>query len=218
MPSSNKMVEVEDLWLRYDTRTVLEDINLTIHQNEFVVITGPNGGGKTSLLRVVLGLQHPERGSVHYFREGNPVSKLNIGYLPQKNMIDSRFPLTVYDVVSSGLMCEGFGFRRRLSAEQQERMQEILSLIGMEEFSASSIGNLSGGQLQRTLLGRAIISNPELLVLDEPASYVDKRFEERLYDLLSRLASKTTILLVSHELTPLTSMATRTLYVNRVLR
>jgi zinc transport system ATP-binding protein len=133
------------------------------------------------------------------------VSDLRIGYLPQKNMIDSNFPVVVRDVIKSGLL----GVKGLSSAEKEKLFNEAIEEMDLVEHADRPIGLLSGGQLQRALLGRAIISHPQLLVLDEPLSYIDKRFESRLYKIIERLAKTTTIVLVSHEMSTIAGMANR---------
>ena len=212
----NKIIEVADVSLRYERLPVLTDIDLTDFKDDFLVITGPNGGGKTSLLRIILGLQLPSRGAVHFYREGQLAHNLNIGYLPQKNVIDSRFPITVSEVVFSGLSGSKKIFSR-FTEKEQEQVEKMLLLMGLAELRDRPIGQLSGGQLQRTLLGRALVSDPEILILDEPSSYVDKAFETRMYDLLGEVAKKATILLVSHELSRVTEIANRVVRINKTL-
>ena len=212
----NKIIEGADVSLRYDRLPVLTDIDLTVFKDDFLVITGPNGGGKTSLLRIILGLQLPSRGAVHFYREGQLAHNLNIGYLPQKNVIDSRFPITVSEVVFSGLSGSKKIFSR-FTKKEQEQVEKMLLLMGLAELRDRPIGQLSGGQLQRTLLGRALVSDPEILILDEPSSYVDKAFETRMYDLLGEVAEKATVLLVSHELSRVTEMANRVVRINKTL-
>ena len=212
----NKIIEVADVSLRYDRLPVLTDIDLTVFKDDFLVITGPNGGGKTSLLRSILGLQLPSRGAVHFYREGQLAHNLNIGYLPQKNVIDSRFPITVSEFVFSGLSGSKKIFSR-FTKKEQEQVEKMLLLMGLAELRDRPIGQLSGGQLQRTLLGRALVSDPEILILDEPSSYVDKAFETRMYDLLGEVAEKATVLLVSHGLSRVTEMANRVVRINKTL-
>ena len=212
----NKIIEVADVSLRYERLPVLTDIDLTVFKDDFLVITGPNGGGKTSLLRIILGLQLPSRGAVHFYREGQLAHNLNIGYLPQKNVTDSRFPITVSEVVFSGLSGSKKIFSR-FTEKEQEQVKKMLLLMGLAELRDRPIGQLSGGQLQRTLLGRALVSDPEILILDEPSSYVDKAFETRMYDLLGEVAKKATILLVSHELSRVTEIANRVVRINKTL-
>ncbi len=206
------IISLRGISQQWDRRSVLNDINFDVRRGDFIAITGPNGGGKTTLLRIILKLLKPTAGTVTYLRDGQPTKSLSIGYLPQKNMIDSRFPITVEEVVASGLLGD------KVSKEHTaELTRETLRLIGLEQHSAKSIGTLSGGQLQRALLGRAIISRPKLLVLDEPLSYVDKQFEHYIYDLVDELSHSTTILLVSHEMSTIAGMANRHLIIDRTL-
>lgn len=197
---------------RWEKKTVLDDINFDVRRGDFIAITGPNGGGKTTMLRILLRLLKPTSGTVTYFQNGVPVKHLPIGYLPQKNMIDSRFPISVREVIASGLLGDHME-----ASEKAARIDEVTELMGLTEHSDSSIGNLSGGQLQRALLGRAIISRPEVLVLDEPLSYVDKKFEHYIYDLVAELSKTTTLLLVSHEMSTIAGMANRHLIIDHTL-
>lgn len=199
-------IRIEDVSMRWGRRQVLRDVSYTVNYGDFVAITGPNGGGKTTLLRIILGLTRPTSGVVRYFdEEARPVSRIDIGYLPQKNMIDSHFPILVEEVVGSGLL----GVKGLDAEERQGRVDDTIALMGLEAHRRQPIGVLSGGQLQRALLGRALVSRPGVLVLDEPLSYIDKRFESRLYDILSGVSEDTTILLVSHELSMIDHMANR---------
>lgn len=211
---TDPLIVLEKVCLSYDNREVLRGIDLVVSRGDFVVITGPNGGGKTSMLRVMLKLLSPTSGHVRYYRGGDEVDHLKIGYLPQKNAIDSRFPITVSEVVASGLYSSGLR-RGKLTGAWQLRIEETLELLGIEELASRSIGRLSGGQLQRALLGRAIISRPELLVLDEPLSYIDEAFGVRIYSLLERLSHETTVVMVTHRPAKASSMATQMLYVDR---
>lgn len=198
----------------YDQHVIIPNVNLLVNKGDFIAITGPNGGGKTSLLRVILGLIKPEYGAVRFYDEGRTIEKLNIGYLPQKNAIDHRFPITVEEVVGSGLLKNRFVWNNKLTDEENSRVDDILELIGMAQYRNSSIGNLSGGQLQRVLFGRSIIANPSVLVLDEPLSYVDKTFESQFYNIVEELSKKTTIILVSHEMARIMQMANRHIIVD----
>lgn len=193
--------------VNFDGRTTLSDVSLDIMRGDFMAITGPNGGGKTTLLRTMLRLIRPTAGSVEYFdADGCPTKTLRIGYLPQKSEIDTRFPITVEEVVLSGLY---HGLRPRIGASEKARLEEILETVGAVPFRTRTLHGLSGGQLQRTLLGRALISRPELLVLDEPLSYVDKEFERQIYGLVREASRHATIVLVSHEMSVISEMATR---------
>lgn len=211
------VIRLTDISAGYDRRRpVLRDINLDLYRGDFMAITGPNGGGKTTLLRTMLRLLPPVGGKVEYFNaEGESSKRLHIGYLPQKSEIDTRFPITVEDVVLSGLY---HGLRPRITAADRNRLDEMLATVGAENFRHRPISDLSGGQLQRTLLGRALISRPELLVLDEPLSYVDKQFERQIYGLVSEASRSATIVLVSHEMSIISTMANRHIIVDHDIR
>ena len=212
----NKIIAIENVWLSYTDKNILEDINLDIYQGDFLLITGPNGGGKTSLLRTILRLQSPTKGQITFFRQGEPVSSLDMGYLPQKNSIDSRFPITVEEVVASGLM--GNTKKGNTKFDSKKEIDEMLDLMGITALRNKPIGVLSGGQLQRSLFGRALISKPEMLILDEPASYIDRQFGNRMFEILRDLSSNgTTIMMVSHEIEPFITLSNRNLYINHIL-
>ncbi len=202
------LISIEDLTFVRDERTILYDVNLTIDKGDFVAITGPNGGGKTTLLRLILGLLKPTEGRIVFHG-----SRSSIGYLPQKNTVDAHFPISVREVVASGLLAEK-GLDKR---EKETRISHALEQVRLETLANRPIGRLSGGQLQRTLFGRAIVAKPQILVLDEPLSYIDKKFEEHLYSIITEIARDTTILLVSHEMSHIAGMANRHILVNHTL-
>ncbi len=209
------LITLENVSKTYGNEEALKDVNLTLNRGDFMAVSGPNGGGKTTLLRILLRLLKPTEGTVTYFdKEGNPSRHLHIGYLPQKNLIDHRFPITVEQTVVSGLF-SGWGLRR--PSDWRNRLDEMVQTLGLAQFLHKPIGQLSGGQLQRTLLARAIIARPELIVLDEPLSYVDKHFEQQIYSIVANLAKHSTILLVSHEMTVISAMANRHILVDHTL-
>lgn len=212
LPQS-KMIELDSVAMQWDNHVALQNVSISIDEGDFVAITGPNGGGKTTLLRLILRLIKPTNGRVIYRNGGKEVDNLEIGYLPQKNQIDSRFPITIEEVVSFGLMSQ----KGMSKQERRRRVDETIALMGLEKHAKRLIGELSGGQLQRALLGRAIVPNPRVLVLDEPLSYVDKTFEGHLYEIIAQLAKHTTIILVSHEMTKIATMANRHIIIDRTL-
>lgn len=212
----SKMIELKGVEVAYDNYIALENANLTVDEGDFMAITGPNGGGKTTLLKVILGLVKPTMGEVIFRKGQQAVDKLDIGYLPQKNMIDSKFPITVEEVVTSGLLGKKPLFSK-FTSKDREKVEQTLELVGMTEKRKSAIGELSGGQLQRTLFGRAVISRPSVLVLDEPLSYIDKSFEKHFYDIIADYSKQATIILVSHEMTMISQMATRHIIVDKTL-
>lgn len=205
-----------DVSFRREDRIVLSDVNFTADCGDFIAITGPNGGGKTTLLRLILGLLKPSEGRIIFYNsDGSTALKPpRIGYLPQKNSVDAHFPITVREVIASGLLAD-----RSLGKEEiDRRITDVLDIIELADYASRPIGKLSGGQLQRTLFARAIVSKPSVLVLDEPLSYLDKRFEAHLYRIIADIAKHTTILLVSHEMSEIAGMANRHIIVDGSLR
>lgn len=213
---ANKILEIKNITVGYDpNKPVLNEINLTVFENDFLGIIGPNGGGKTTLLKTILGLIKPISGTVEYFKDNQP-SKINIGYLPQINKIDKNFPISVLDVILSGLTAK----RKLFSYYSEDQKRQALSIaqqMGLADLTDRPIGQLSGGQLQRALLGRAIVDQPNLLVLDEPSSYVDKRFESDFYKILDEINKNTAIILVSHDVGTVVSLVKNIACVNEGL-
>ena len=198
------MIQLRNITHRYRRNTVLQNVNLDIGTGDFIAVTGPNGGGKTTLLRIILRLLTPSEGTVEYSAPAPPV----IGYLPQKSSVDTQFPISVEEVVASGLINQSGNSKR-------QALDDTLRMVDLNALRRNAINELSGGQLQRALLGRAIIARPQLLVLDEPLSYLDQTFEQRFYDILRTLAPTTTIILVSHEMDTIAQMASRHIIVAR---
>jgi len=187
---------IESLNAGYNGKIVLNDVSLEVETDDFVGIIGPNGGGKTTLLRVILGLLKPYSGMVD-FTDGN--LKVNeIGYLPQVAQGDTLFPVTVEDVVLSGLMINKSLFGR-MTSDDRKRASEVIEKLGLSRLAGVALNELSGGQLQRVYLARAIIGSPRLLLLDEPATFVDPSFEADFYEKLRVLNDKMAIMMVSHD-------------------
>ena len=207
------LVELRDVSVSYDGCRALEDVVLDIRPDDFIGVIGPNGGGKTTLVNAILG-NVPVTGSVtlspSLFRNGERL----IGYMPQVSTFDRAFPITVAEVVLSGLQ-SSHGFRRRYSRVDMRRAGELLAMAGVYDVMHRPIGEISGGQMQRAMLCRAIISEPRLLILDEPTTYVDNRFEKELYALLQELSRRMAIMMVSHDLGTITSVVRSIVCVNR---
>lgn len=206
------ILELKDIIAGYDHQPVLEHVNFTIREGDFIGIIGPNGGGKTTLLKVILGLLKPFSGEVIYH-----TSKQNLfGYLPQNNRFDQRFPINVTEVVLSGLM-SGKGLYKSYTRADRKKAWELLDKYGMGNYKKSPIGDLSGGQMQRVFLCRAIISSPRILILDEPTTYVDSNFEKEFYPILEELNKSLSIVMVSHDLGTICSYVKTIACVNREL-
>ncbi|MDE6575761.1 MAG: ATP-binding cassette domain-containing protein [Muribaculaceae bacterium] len=206
---------MSDVNLVREGRTILTNVNLCVHKGDFIAVTGPNGGGKTSLMRLILGLIKPTDGSICYFNESGEMLRrlLRPGYLPQKNAVDSHFPISVREVVASALINH-----KMTDAQRDKDVARVLDLMGLGEYSERSIGRLSGGQLQRTLFARAIVCRPDVLVLDEPLSYLDARYEQQLCSVVEELSHNSTVLLVSHQMTRIAALANRHIIVERSVR
>ena len=218
MQLQNRHIELKNISLSYDNRVVLRDINLTLNRGDFMLVTGANGGGKTSLIRVMLGLQKPSIGRVLYYDSGvaknylKDVKSERVGYLPQKNSLDMRFPISVREVIESGLV----KMRRELTKEEcRNKVSEMLQYMQLDLLQDRQIGEVSGGQFQRALFARTIISNPTLLVLDEPTSYLDREYTQKIYTILQQSLPQTSIVMVSHDTHQVIDMANRIIEVDR---
>lgn len=207
------IITIKNLSVRYDKITALEHVNLNIFDNDFIGIIGPNGGGKSTLVKAIMGVVEYS-GSIEYSTTLLRHKKPHIGYLPQISSFDKAFPISVGEVVMSGLQAEQ-GILRSYGKDERRRVDEILDKAQLSDLKKRSIGELSGGQLQRVMLCRAIISNPRLLVLDEPTNFVDNRFENELYTLLQELNKEMAIIMVSHDLGTISSVVRSIVCVNR---
>lgn len=202
---NNILVTLSQVSFSYEHTPVLQDVDLVVREHDFIVITGANGGGKTTLLKLLLRLLKPSKGLVEYHVNGEHAQSFSVGYLPQKNAIDSHFPITVEEIVQSGLYAE----KSLDKQEQKLRVRAVLEELQLLHLAHRTIGELSGGQLQRTLLGRAIVSQPRLLVLDEPLSYIDEAFIPHIYTILRRMMSHSAIVMVTHQPASVQSLATQ---------
>ena len=207
------IVSLKEITVKYDATIALEGASLDIYPNDFLGVIGPNGGGKTTLVKAILGAV-PYSGEVEYsptlFERGHRL----IGYLPQLSEFDKSFPISVIEVVMSGLQAEKGFFSRYTKADREKAMQ-LLEMAGIADIAERQISEVSGGQMQRALLCRAVILEPKLLILDEPTNFVDNKFENELYTLLHRLNEKMAIVMVSHDLGTITSVVKSIVCVNR---
>ena len=207
------VIETDGMSVGYDGKVVLRDVSISVKERDFLGIVG----GKTSLIKVLLGLMSPMSGSVRYMRDGNTVKSLSMGYLPQYTSLDRKFPVSVHDVVLSGLKPPLRPYAS-YSDSQQERVREVLHTLEIDHLQHRHIGELSGGQLQRVLLARAIVSGPEVLVLDEPNTYIDRHFQTQLYTMLSRINESCAVVIVSHDIDSVLNNSKHVAIVNRSVR
>ena len=207
------LLEVRGATFGYDGEPALEDVDLVVRRGDFLAVLGPNGGGKTTLLKLLLGLVEPWRGSVV---RRVPERRGALGYVPQFAAFDRHFPIRVREVVEMGRL----GLRRpprRLRDEDRAAARRAVERLGLESVAERHIGDLSGGQLQRTLIARAIAGEPEVLLLDEPLASVDAEFRGSLVDTLDELHRELTLVVVTHDLTPFAPAVRQIACINRRL-
>lgn len=207
------LISLKDVSVFYGTTEAVCSANLDIFQDDFIGIIGPNGGGKTTLVKAILGLV-PHTGRISYSPTLSQSGINGIGYLPQISTFDRSFPLSAGDVVLSGLQAKN-GFTRRYSKTDIDKAKHLLQLSNLAELYDRQIGELSGGQIQRVMLCRSIIMDPKLLILDEPTNFVDNSFENELYHMLSDLSQRMAIVMVSHDIGTITSVVKSIVCVNK---
>lgn len=209
-----EIVTLKDIWVYLDSVLVLHDINLTIREGEFLGIIGPNGGGKTTLLKVILGLIRPARGEVKVFGKDPVKTRRLIGYVPQYSFFDPSFPISVFDTV---LMGRYGGVLKKYSLKDQKAVIDALKAVDIWELKDKQIGKLSGGQRQRVFLARAIVREPKLLLLDEPTTSIDPQIQESFYRMLLNLKKKMTIVMVTHDISAISVHVDKVACLNREL-
>lgn len=196
---SNPIIEVRDLWFSYDGIPVLKEVNLTVKQGDFLALLGPNGGGKTTLLKLMLGLLRPDRGAIYLFGELPRESSHRIGYMPQHLHFNQSFPISVLDAVLMGRLKPGRGWSR-YTQKDKVAAQQALERVEMWDYRNRRVGELSGGQQQRVFIARALVDEPAALFLDEPTTSVDSKHQTDLFDILKELNETVTIIVVSHDI------------------
>jgi len=211
---SVSLLEISSVSVSYGNNIALQDADLKIFENDFIGVIGPNGGGKTTLLKVILGLVKPFKGKLIF----NPelLERSKIGYLPQMSTGDNNFPVTVKDVILSGLMMNK-GVVSVMTSPDMEKASRVIDELGLAGLSDSSLSELSGGQLQRVFLGRAVIGDPKLLLLDEPGNFIDSNFENDFYEKLRLLNKRMAVLMVSHDIGTISAHIKSFACVNRLL-
>jgi len=193
------IVKLDDVWAAYDGKTVLEGINLRVSKHDFLGIIGPNGGGKSTLLKIILGLIKPSRGVITVLGNNPEKSRDRIGYVPQHSNYDRNFPVSVMEVVTMGRYGKT-GLLKSYGRSDREAVEKALKRVGMLDNAGAQIGQLSGGQQQRAFIARALVSEPELLLLDEPMASVDSAMQTEFYELLDHLKKEMSIIMVSHDI------------------
>ena len=208
------ILEVEDISVSFGPRVVLDHVSFEIHAGEFTGLIGSNGVGKTTLLRVILGLQRPSSGQIRIGGETRGTGRPSVGYVPQKVVLDPDVPLRARDLVALGIDAHRYGWRRR-SAEDVRRVHETLEAVDALSFADARVGDLSGGEQQRVLIAHALISRPGLLLLDEPLANLDPHSAQDIVALLHRVSTQhdVAVLLSAHEMNALLPVMDRIVYV-----
>jgi zinc transport system ATP-binding protein len=193
-----EVIQLEDVWVHYDGLPVLEGISLSVGERDFIGIIGPNGGGKTTLLKVFLGLVEPSHGRVTVLGRAPREARGAVGYVPQHTELDHSFPISVWEVAMMGRLGRR-GLLRRYTGEDKRAVEDALRQVDMLKHRDRQIGKLSGGERQRVYVARALATRPEILLLDEPTASVDTRVMGSIYEVLEELNQQVTIILVSHD-------------------
>ncbi|HNZ60804.1 MAG: Cobalamin import ATP-binding protein BtuD [Candidatus Methanofastidiosum methylothiophilum] len=212
----NEIIKIENLSFDYGDHRVLENINLNIYNDDFIGIIGPNGSGKSTLLKIILGLLTPTEGRVFLFNKSPKEGRKYVGYVPQYAHIDRNFPISVGQVVLSGRIGHT-DFLRRYSKIDMDIAENAMKIMGISDLKNTQIGKLSGGQFQRTLIARALSTEPKLLLLDEPTANIDIQAETNFYDFLHKLSEKMAIVLVTHDTGAISSHVKTICCINKTL-
>jgi len=210
------IIRINDLEFAYNGQKVLEAVRLEVFKGDFIAMIGPNGGGKTTLLKLMLGLLKPERGEIRVMDQAPERVSHQIGYVPQDVNINRRFPITALDAVLMGKIAPGKRWSHKSGQDRQDAL-EALDRIGMAEHANRRIGELSGGQRQRVFIARALVTHPQLLLLDEPTASIDSKGQTEFFSLLKRLNEEVTIIVVSHDLLVISIYVKSVACVNRRL-
>jgi len=212
----SKAISIDKLFFKYEKDFVLEDINLQINEKDFITILGPNGGGKSTLIKLILGINPLSKGDIKIFGNNLLDEIKNIGYVPQNTNINLNFPISVIEVVMMGqnnIKKRLFGYKK----DEKIKALEVLEKVNMKEFANAKISNLSGGQRQRVLIARALFCNPKILLLDEPTSNIDITGCEQIYQALENLNKDITIVVISHDISVVLKYASKAVYINKKL-
>ncbi len=211
-----RVIEITQLGFAYANDIILEDVNLSVEERDFLAIIGPNGGGKSTLLKLILGLLKPRIGSITIYGKAPAKALSQIGYVPQNTNVNTDFPIKVIEVVLMGHV----GGKRPLWGYGEDEVScamGALREVGMESYAHRKIGDLSGGQRQRVMIARALCAHPQILLLDEPTASIDIQGQKEIYELLKKLNATMTIIVVSHDISVILGYATKAAHINRRL-
>lgn len=216
MQTINNAINIKDLYFKYDQDFVLKNINLEVKEKDFLTILGPNGGGKSTLIKLILGIEKLQIGSINIFNKALLQETQNIAYVPQNTNVNTHFPIKVLEVV---MMAQNSMKKRFFFYSKEEKIEALNALkkVNMQDFSNKKIGELSGGQKQKVLIARALFGNAKIILLDEPTSSLDILACEQIYKILKKLNETITIIVISHDLALVLKYANKAVYINKEL-
>ena len=210
------VIDIQNVSFAYDKQMILENINLNVEEKDFLAIIGPNGGGKSTLLKLILGIIKPKSGAISVLGKSPSKSLTHIGYVPQNTNVNTDFPIKVIEVVMMGHV----GGKRPLFGYGKDEIlcaMGALAQVGMEAYAHSKIGSLSGGQRQRVMIARALCAHPKILILDEPTSSIDISGQKEIYELIKKLNENITVIVVSHDISVILQYANKAAHINKSL-
>lgn len=213
-----ELIKLENISVKYGNIEALRNLNFTIEEGDYIGIIGPNGGGKSTLLKTILGLVKPYSGTISFQQTSLKKSNVKVGYVPQLNELNKKFPITVQEVVLSSKLPEKLSLFHKYSSTDCAEVERVLKLVGLLGLQHRHISELSGGEFQKMLIARALASNPDILLLDEPTSLIDVKSQEQIYNLIKTLSKEVTIVLVTHHIKEITKQARKLIWLEKNIK
>lgn len=208
-------IEMKDISVRYGPIQALKKLNFTINTGDYIGIIGPNGGGKSTLMKVILGLIKASEGEITYCDTSYKKTKISMGYVPQISDVNRMFPITVEEVVLSGRLKKEIRPFFKYSAEDRRIVDEVLETVGLKELKKRQINELSGGEFQKMIIARALSLEPDILLLDEPTAMVDVMSQRQIFSLIKKLSEKMTIILITHHVQMVSKQVKKLIYLDK---
>jgi zinc transport system ATP-binding protein len=212
---SKEMIKLNDISVKYGYIEALRDLNLTINEGEYVGIIGPNGGGKSTLLKVILNLEKPYKGTIKYNDTTMKKANIKMGYVPQITELNRMFPITVKEVILTAKLPMTKNAFHRFKKNDYLEVDEIIRKVGIRNIAERQISDLSGGEFQKMLLARALALNPDILFLDEPTAMIDAKSQKQIYNTLKKLSKEITIVIVSHDVKDITEQVDKLIFLDK---
>lgn len=214
----SELIKLDNVSVKYGNIEALRNLNLTVEEGDYIGIIGPNGGGKSTLLKTILGLVKPYSGTILFNKTSLKKSNISVGYVPQLNELNTKFPITVKEVVLTSKLPEKMRAFHKYTPKDCLEVEQVLDLVGILELQHRHISELSGGEFQKMLIARALASNPDILLLDEPTSLIDIKSQEQIYGLIKTLSKHVTIVLVTHHIKEITKQARKLVWLERNIK